>query len=187
MPDAPRHVLIYGPPAAGKLTVATRLAELYELKVVDNHASIDKNPALRLFSFGTQPFVDLVEELRVALIRAAARAGLDTVSTLVFGHGLDEAHVARLSEATTTQGGTMHFVQLRPRDEILEKRVADPSRIATRKIADVDRLRGLLARYDVTTPIHPEDLRIDNSDVPVDVVCRAIAERTGITDRALAT
>src|SRR4051812_7067697 len=58
----PRHLLIYGPPAAGKLTVATRLADLHGLKVVDNHASVD--PALRLFSFGQPQFGPLVEEIR---------------------------------------------------------------------------------------------------------------------------
>jgi cytidylate kinase len=181
MDSGPRHILIYGPPAAGKLTVANRLAELYDLRVVDNHASID--PALRLFYFGTREFADLVEEIRVALISAAARARLDIASTLVYAHGVDEHHVARLSEATTRHGGTMHFVQLRPPDEILESRVAEAARAATKKIASVDQLRRTLERYDLTTPVSEGDLRIDNSDIAPDVVARAIGRAFQLHER----
>lgn len=177
---APRHILIYGPPAAGKLTVATRLAELYGLKVVDNHASVD--PALRLFHFGTQQFGGLVEEIRVALIRSAARAGLDIVSTLVYGHGEDEAHVAKLTSATTDSGGEVYFVQLRPSDEVLEQRVGSASRVPTSKVSDVPTLRRMLAAWDLHTPIHAEDLRIDNSNLPVETVCELIAEAFGLQE-----
>ena len=174
-----RHVLIYGPPAAGKLTVATKLAERYDVKVLDNHASID--PALRLFDFGTKEFGQLVEEIRVALIRAAAAAGIDIVSTLVYGHGEDEAHVAKLRAATEDNGVMMHFVQLRPSDDVLEQRVTAESRAATTKVSSVDTLRRMLARWDLTTPIHPEDLRIDNGNVAADVVCQTIADAFGLT------
>ena len=107
--SGPRHIFIYGPPAAGKLTVATALHGRYGLRVVDNHVTID--PALRLFRFGMLEFVALVEELRVTLIRAAACAGIDIVTTLVYGHGVDEEHVRRLSAATTDNGGQVHYVQ----------------------------------------------------------------------------
>lgn len=93
--------------------------------MLDNHATID--PALRLFRFGTPEFVSLVEELRVTLIPAAACAGIDIVTTLVYGHGVDEAHVRRLSAATTDNGGEVHFVQLRPTDEVLDQRVVAES------------------------------------------------------------
>jgi hypothetical protein len=174
----PLHVLIYGPPAAGKLTVATRLAELYGLRVVDNHASVD--PALRLFSFGQPQFGALVEEIRVTLIRAAARAGIDIVSTLVYGHGEDEEHVAKLVAATEEHGGHVQFVQLRPTDDVLEARVVSASRRPTTKVSDPATLRRVLAAWDVTTPIHPEDLSIDNSDVAVDEVCLRIADALGL-------
>lgn len=180
---ASQHVLIYGPPAAGKFTVATKLAERYDLKVVDNHASVD--PALRLFNFGTKEFGELVEEIRVALIRAAARASIDIASTLVYGHGEDEAHVAKLCAATESTGGSMHFVQLRPSDDVLEQRVIAASRAATSKVSDIDTLRRMLAQWDVSTPIHSDDLRIDNSEIPADVVCQTIAEAFGLKHREL--
>lgn len=175
----PKHVLVYGPPAAGKLTVATELAARFEVTVLDNHLSID--PALRLFTFGTPEFADLVEEIRVALIGAAARAGRDIVTTLVYASRLDDEHVLRLSEATTNAGGVVHYVQLRPDDTVLEHRVTGESRITTTKISDTETLKEILATYDLTTPISEDDLTIDNSDIAAEAVANLIGQAFDLT------
>jgi hypothetical protein len=177
----PRHVLIYGPPAAGKLTVATALASQYELKVVDNHASVD--PALRLFDFGDREFGPLVEELRVALIRAAARSGIDIATTLVYGHGVDEEHVRKITAPTLELGGQVHYVQLRPTDDVLEERVVMASRSQSKKIADVDVHRRIMSRYDLRTPIHAGDLQIDNTELAPEAVARTIGTAFGLPPR----
>lgn len=178
---SPRHVLIYGPPAAGKLTVATELARQYVVKVVDNHVSVD--PALRLFHFGEPAFGALVEELRVALTSAAARAGVDIVTTLVYGHGVDDEHVRKITEATTNVGGHVEYVQLLPADDVLERRVVMESRTQTKKIADVAVLRATMSRYDTKTPIHADDLQIDNGDLAPAVVARTIGTTFGLPRR----
>ena len=178
MGDGPRHLLIYGPPAAGKLTVATAFAARFGYRVVDNHASID--PALYLFSFGMPEFETLVEQIRVALISAAARARLNIVTTLVYDHGVDYSHVERLTAATVEHGGTVAFVQLRPPDHALEQRVTGESRKTSKKITDLRRLRSLLARYDLDTPIHATDLRIDNSEISPQEVTEIIGRHLGL-------
>jgi hypothetical protein len=173
-----RHVLIYGPPGAGKLTVAQKLASLHGFRVLDNHVSLD--PALRLFEFGTRELADLVERLRIALLSAAAQGGLDVVSTLVFAHPIDREHVARLVEASQSGGGTVTFVQLLPNRKVLERRVLDPSRRTTHKISDIATLGRTLEDYDLVTPIHETDLRIDNTDMSPDAVVELIALRAGL-------
>jgi predicted kinase len=174
----PRHVLIYGPPAAGKLTVARMLASMYGFRVLDNHVSLD--PALRLFDFGTPELAELVERLRVELLMAAARAGLDVVSTLVFAHPLDREHVARLVEASESGGATVVFVQLLPKREVLECRALEPSRAATHKIHDLATLGRTLERYDLTTPIHDSDLALDNTDMSPAEVAHLITLHAGM-------
>ena len=178
---ASRHILLYGPPAAGKLTVARFLASQYGLKLLDNTLTIEV--VLRLFDFRTEPFGALVERLRWELFDAAAGAGLDVVSTLVYIHPIDRDYVDRLVTVTERRGGSVTLVQLRPRTAVLEERVVQPSRATMAKFKDVSMLRKVLADHDVSTPITPADLSIDNSDVPPEVVAARIAAHAGLQPR----
>lgn len=178
---SPKHVLLYGPPAAGKLTLANKLAETFEIRVLDNHASID--PALRLFEFGTPEFIDLVEHLRVTLIAAAAKAGLDVVTTLVYASGEDDEHVEKLAAATEEHGGVVYRVQLQASEAVLRERLGQPSRRGTKKITDPDQLSRFLARFDTTTPMPGTALRLNTDGLTPDDVVPAIAEKASLTLR----
>ena len=52
-------LVIYGPPAAGKLTVAAEIAERTGFKLFHNHVSIDC--VKPVFEFGTKPFLRMIE------------------------------------------------------------------------------------------------------------------------------
>jgi dephospho-CoA kinase len=181
MTHTSRHVFLYGPPAAGKLTVARALSATYGLKVLDNHLSFDV--ALRLFEFGTAPFSELVEVLRLSLFRAAASSGVDVVSTFVFAHPGDRGLVTRLVEAATSNAAQVDFVQLLPTREVLEERVTGSSRVNTEKIRELEQLKRLLERFDVQTPINDDDLSIDNSLLTPEDTARQIAEHLGLPAR----
>jgi ATPase family associated with various cellular activities (AAA) len=172
------HVLIYGPPGAGKLTVARSLADRYGVRILDNHLTVDA--ALRLFSFGTPEFAGLVERLRVALIEAAAEAGLDVVSTFVYAHAIDDDHLARLIGAAEGAGAEMVLVQLLPAIDELERRLASPSRVGTTKITDLAVLRQLMNEHDLRTRFHRDDLTFDNTTLAPDDVADEIARRVGL-------
>jgi len=174
--------MLYGPPAAGKLTVARGLEAAHGLRVLDNHLTVDA--ALRLFDYGTRPFAELVKELRTSFFRAAAVARLDVVSTFVYAHPVDGPLVEDLCAATTGSGGTMAFVQLAPPADVLRQRVVRESRAVTKKIRDVARLDAMLDGADLYTPIHDHDLRIDNADLSSDDAVALIAERLGLTRQA---
>lgn len=173
-----RHILIYGPPAAGKLTVARYLATGYGLKLLDNHLTADV--AGRVFEFGTEPFGALVQALRWELYRTAAAAGLDVVSTLVYDHATDRLYVDQVVDIFEAEGGRVTFAQLLPPPAVLEKRVTEPSRAECDKIRDVTALQHVLASWDLRTPVNADDLSIDNSDIPPETVAAMIAERAGL-------
>ena len=173
-----RHILLYGPPAAGKLTVARCLESRYGLRVLDNTATIEV--ALRLFEFGTTPFNALVHRLRFELAAAAAGAGLDVVSTFVYAHPADREYVDGLVETVGTAGGRVAFVQLLPPPPVLEQRVTESSRAEVHKLRDPGVLRSILERHDLRTPVNPDDLSIDNSDVPPEAVAAMIAAHAGL-------
>ncbi|MGH9227098.1 MAG: hypothetical protein ACRD2W_25725 [Acidimicrobiales bacterium] len=148
------------------------------MKLLDNHATLDV--ALRLFQFGTKECWDLVERLRLDLLVAAGRARLDVVSTLVYSHPGDRGHIDRLAEASESAGALMSFVQLRPPRPVLEARVVHPSRQGTRKVRDAAALGRILDAHDLTTPIHDEDLSIDNSKLAAEAAAAMIASAVGI-------
>lgn len=69
-----RVVFIYGPPAVGKLTVASLLAERTGYRLSHNHAIIDA--VAPVFDHGTKPFRELVNRFREEIIETAAREGV---------------------------------------------------------------------------------------------------------------
>lgn len=176
-----RHVLLYGPPAAGKLSVAKVLADRYDMTLLDNHMTFDV--AIRVFDFGTPEFSDLLDRLRTALFEATAAAGRDTVATSVFGHPGDRPSVGQLRATAARCGVDLACVQLCPPPSVLLERVRSASRLDTNKIRDPETLQAVLAQHDLYTPIDDADVQIDNSDMEPDVVAAEIAARLGLRQR----
>ena len=169
---------IYGPPAAGKLTVARALSARTGLRLLDNHVSVDA--ALRLFSFGAPGFHELVERIRVDMLTAASQAGLGVVSTLVFADPTDRPHIAALAAASASGGATITYVRLDPSRDALAERVLASSRAANHKIRDRALLDELMTRHELTRPINDDDLTIDNTDLAPEVVADRIAAHIGL-------
>ena len=173
-----RHVLLYGPPAAGKLSVAKLLAERHGMTLLDNHLTFDI--ASRVFDFGTPEFYALLNRLRTTLFEATTAAGRDSVATLVFGHPGDRPYVDQLRATAAMRRVELTCVQLCPPPSVLLARVRSASRLDTNKIRDPDALQAVLAQHDLYTPIDNTDVRIDNSDIPPDVVAAEIAAHLGL-------
>ena len=171
------HLLLYGPPAAGKVTVANAIAERSAMRVIDNHATVDL--VLRLFEFGTKPFQELVDKMRFDLAAVAAREGVAVVSTLVFAP-TDRPYVKRLAEVVEASGGVMCRARLVPPADVLEARVVQPSRGAFQKVQDVALLRQILDNHDCYSSINDDDLTIDNSSLGPSDVAEQICRHFGI-------
>jgi broad-specificity NMP kinase len=54
-------IFIHGPPAAGKLTIASLLSEMTGLPLFHNHLTVDLVKSL--FEFGSPGFIKLREEI----------------------------------------------------------------------------------------------------------------------------
>jgi hypothetical protein len=175
-------VYIYGPPATGKFTVATKLADLTGYAVFHNHLSIDC--VLPLFEFGTDAFWRLVHEIRLSTIEAAAREDRSLIFTNVYAHPEDLTNAERRFAAVEGVGGRVCLVQLTSALEVLAARVLGDHRASMGKLANVEELDNLLQRYDVFTPIPGRvSLKIDNSDIEPAIAAQIIASHYDLARR----
>ena len=123
-------LLVFGPPAVGKMTVGRAVADASGFRLFHNHHTIE--PLLDVFDFGTPPFNRLLGEFRQRVLEEAAAADTDLVFTLVWALDLPE----------DAAGGVRAHLQ--------------PFVDAGRRIALVELYAGLGTRLDA----QPDDYRL---------------------------
>lgn len=131
-------VVLYGPPAVGKLTVAQEVSRLTGIKLFHNH--LTWNAVIALFAWRSEPFNRALPEVRRVLFREAAREDVDLIFTFVFS--LSRWEVGKTYfEAVEQHGGTVCPVHLYASPEVLEERVVGESRAEVGKMRSVEELR----------------------------------------------
>ena len=159
-------VYLYGPPAAGKLTVATALAERTGFRLFHNHLTV--NAIAPVFGFGTPAFERLLGLFRREIFETAMQVGVDLIFTnnSAWPHENPRerfsSYAAMVAGLVEAAGGRTYFVNIAAPTEVLLSRVDDESRRAHGKIVDKEQLRDRLATFD-PTPLHPDHLVVDTS------------------------
>lgn len=174
-------IIIHGAPAAGKLTIAKKVAERTGFKVFHNHLSIDC--VKPVFDFGTLPFLRMIELIRFGTIAEAAREGVDLIHTFVYAFGEDDEHMAKLIAAAEDNGGEVHLVLLVCEKDVLKERIGDESRIRIGKLISPESVERTEERFDVRTP-YPgkETLVIDTTEITAREAAALIIQRFELQD-----
>ena len=108
-----KFVVIFGPPAVGKMSVGHELAKLTGLKLFHNHMSIDL--ALNFFEFGQAPFGRLVSEFRRLVFEEVAASDLPgLIFTFVWALDLDseKEFIDQSCQIFRERGADVYFVEL---------------------------------------------------------------------------
>ena len=151
-------VLIHGPPASGKLTIANQLKTLIGLRVFHNHLTIDVAKAL--FDFGGDGFWELVHELRLASLRSHFEYGSKpAVTTWCYEEPEDLEMFEKIRSIAASSKGRVLPVFLNCDEKSLESRVGNQHRIQMKKLTDVEQLRAVLANKNYRSV--PDELCIE--------------------------
>ncbi|HLT78603.1 MAG TPA: AAA family ATPase [Ferrovibrio sp.] len=127
-------VFLYGKPATGKLTVARELAALTGYKLFQNQLAV--NLLLPVFDFGSTPFVELREEIWLAVFRRAAKERLPgLVFTFAPETTVRPSFVEETIDIVATAGSRVRFVELTCSREELLQRIDAKSRRQSGKLA----------------------------------------------------
>ncbi|HET7386337.1 MAG TPA: AAA family ATPase [Nocardioidaceae bacterium] len=189
-------VIVFGPPAVGKMTVGAELARLTGFKLFHNHMTVE--PVLDIFEFGSEPFGRLVGEFRRRVIEEAVDAELPgLIFTFVWGLELeaDRDVVASYVDIVESPGGRTTFVELcASREERLARNSGEFRLEEKRSKRNLEFARQNLNAMDDQYVMNTGDvptvaeqlwaerpyLRIDNSDVPAPDAAHLIAEKLGL-------
>ncbi|MEO0605110.1 MAG: shikimate kinase [Myxococcota bacterium] len=176
-------LVVFGPQAAGKMTVGRALVERTRYRLFHNHMTLE--PVLGLFAFGEPAFRRLVGSFRRQILdECLAQDAFDLIFT--FTWALDEpedaAFVRDLAGRVEDAGGVTRYLELVcPLEERL-RRNRTPLRLqekaSKRDVAASDaRLRASVGRYRFTSaPGEMEErlaapyLRLDNEAMSADEV-----------------
>ncbi|MDE1850674.1 MAG: hypothetical protein KGH54_02675 [Candidatus Micrarchaeota archaeon] len=159
-----RLVVIYGPPAVGKLSVAMELASMTNYKLFHNHASVDF--VKTIFEFGTPIFSELVNKYRREMLENAAKERISTIFTSAWIKGNHQRTADDLTLRIERFGGKACFVYLFAPKEVLLERVDGKSRQDFGKIRDSSQLKEFLRTYEMPkdAPI-AGSFKIDNTSL----------------------
>jgi hypothetical protein len=89
-------MLLYGPPAVGKLTIAKEIARLTGFKVFHNHLTV--NVVAAIFPRGTPAYRRLLWDIRYVVFAEAARANIEGLLFTVLYRRDQEPWIARCVE-----------------------------------------------------------------------------------------
>lgn len=183
MESQPVLVYLYGPPAAGKLTVSRRLAEVTGLPLFHNHLSVDA--VTSVLPFGSEAFRAVLHRFRLDMFETAASAGQSLIFTnnsawpAPDGRRRFAAFADEADRRVRAGGGSTLFVCLNAPLHVLERRLGNDDRRSLRKLTDVGRLHELVEAYDLS-PLHPTDLQIDTDMTDPETAAQMI--RTAIPE-----
>lgn len=145
-------IILYGPPASGKYTIAKALSEKTGYKLFHNHLTID---LLRsVLPFGTDRFFELSQEMRLTIMEEAAIQNVPgVIFTFVYEKNTDDEFIKILIKTMTKHKINLFFFQIYCDKNELLKRVKEESRKAFHKIKTEEELTRYLAQGELTAAI----------------------------------
>jgi RNase adaptor protein for sRNA GlmZ degradation len=165
-------IVILGPPAVGKLTVANELSKITSLRVFHNHLTIDLGGLI--YKRKKEEFWSYVEKLRLGFVKEASKQNVNLIMTLVNGNTFLKDFLKKLDRLATKNKIKVKYVYLTSNKETLLRRVTSASRKKHGKIKTKKMLRWLLPQLNSNSLLPSNILEIDNTNISAKNVAQKI-------------
>lgn len=120
-------IIIFGPPAVGKMTVGRALEKITGYKLFHNHMSIDL--ALNFFEYDDEAYSTLVEGIRELVFKQFLK-GTDKGLIFTFVWDLEDEYGYRYISRLEKMGYRVHLVELKASLTALKSRNKSEKRLA---------------------------------------------------------
>ena len=182
-------IVVCGPQAVGKMTVAEALRDKLRWNMMINHDSIEMSD--RIFGFGTPAQKALNGAIRETVFALAVKHNADLIFTFVCAFDLPEdvAYLKALEAQFTESGGNFYFVELSASLETRLLRNETPHRMEmkpSKRNAEWSRrdIQKTAERHKLNTDagetLFAHHLKIDNTDLSPDEAADRVIEAFGL-------
>ena len=186
-------IVIFGPPAVGKMSVGDEITKLTGIPVFHNHLSIE--PVLRFFPFGSKEFHHLVDSFRINLLHQIADSDLPgVIFTFVWSMKQEEdaEFLREICDIFEAVGADIAFVELTATiEERLSRNKTEKRLLEKPSKRNVEFSERLLLQHedehqmnsDGSIPLEYRHIMIDNSQLEPATVAMKIVETLSIKKR----
>jgi hypothetical protein len=182
-------VILFGPPAVGKMTVGQELARATGLKLFHNHMTIDL--VLNFFEFGTREFSRLNSLFRNEIFNAVAASelpGLIFTYVWALNDPRDKAYIDHIASTFFDRGAMVYYVELQADLQVRLERNKGTTRLKQKPSKrDLATSEAMLLRHDKEYELNTSEqrpffhrdnyLKIDNTNLAAVEVAAIIKEK----------
>ena len=185
-------IIVTGPQAVGKMTVAEKIKEKIGYSLMVNHDSIEVSD--KIFGFATPAQKELNRIIRQGAFNVALKYDIDMIFTFVtaFDSQADIDYLNDLRRMFESTGGQFYFVELKADINTRLERNITPHRLESKYTKnDIERsqkdLLETMQKYRINSNegefICPNHLKIDNTNLDPDEVANQVVEYFGLENK----
>lgn len=189
----PNLIIVSGPQAVGKMTVAESLRDKLKYNLMINHDSIEVSD--RIFGFGTPAQREFNKVFREKAFEVAIKHDIDLIFTYVCAYDMpsEREYLTGLAQLFESNGGRFYFVELSAELQTRLERNETPHRMEMKASKrDVEWSRGELLRTaekhrlnsNVDEFWFENHIKIDNTNLTPDEVADIIIRKFSLTAKS---
>ena len=156
-------IIIYGPPASGKLTVAKALSKKTGYKLFHNH--IVNDALSEIIDFEDENYWKAADKLKLELIETASRYGVKgMIFTMVYVGNKEGVDLPRrIKRVVEKDKGKAYFVKVECDEDKLLKRVVNKDRRKYKKFGNARKLKKYIRNHKVFESLPFRDQLVINT------------------------